>query len=143
MAILDALKPSRLADPFLSVSIGNINCVTVQCTLCAYGSRDSLVSAPRQVHLLKHIVKFHWAWWLSLDWEDEIPPVRYRTWKKSKFSRKEYHENGQLWCSDSDDNISDIWMHCDDGTCDGYVHTLSGGTASPCDMYEEETKHNC
>ena len=42
--------------PFQTISSGSTSCVTVQCTLCSYGSPDSLVSAPREVNLHRHVV---------------------------------------------------------------------------------------
>ena len=138
MTILDIINPSRLTHAFLNLSNSNLNCVTVQCTLCSYGSPQSLVSAPRQVHLLKHIVKYHWTWWLSWDWDGEVPPARYRDWRRSKFYKKFFDRNGELLSSDSEDNLRDIWTHCDPHTCEGSVHALTGGIATPFDMYEEK-----
>ena len=88
---------------------------TVQCTLCSYGSCESLVSAPREVHLLRHVVKHHWVWWISLDWEGEIPSARYRDWKKSRYNNNTNDDPGDLMCSDK----------------------LTGGTATPCDVYSD------
>ena len=41
-------------------------------------------------------------------------------------------------CSDSDDNLGDLWLHCEPDNCEGCIHNLTGGTATPCDVYNDE-----
>ena len=40
-------------------------------------------------------------------------------------------------CSDSDDNLTDLWLHCEPDNCKGSIHKLTGGTATPCDAYSD------
>ena len=82
------------------------------------------MSAPRQVHLFKHVMKYHWVWCLSLEWDGEVPPARYRDWRRSKFFKQS--TGGGQFSSDSEDNLCDTWMHCDPNTCAGTVHRVSG-----------------
>ena len=136
MTILDEIKPCIFTQAFVNVSTSD--CMTVQCLLCSYGSPESLVSAPRQVHLFKHVMKYHWVWWLSLEWDGEVPPARYRDWRRSNFFKQSTGGGGGQFSSDSEDNLCDTWMHCDPNTCAGTVHRVSGGTATPCDMYDAD-----
>ena len=136
MTIRDRLPPSRLTFPFMSIP-GTV-CNTIVCQLCSYGSPESLVCATRQVHLLQHVVMHHLAWWLGLDWEDEIPPARYRHWRQSKFFTRLGHAEGELFSSDSEDTLVDIWNKCDPQHCTDAVHSLTPGISTPGENNEDD-----